>query len=259
MSLKICSISSGSSGNCIFVSSATTNILVDVGVSALRVARALAVLKVNPAAATILVTHSHSDHIGCVPAFCSRYGNLTYAHYGTSEILSDKMGAYNKKVIPFGDEDFYIGDITVSSFKVSHDVPCVGYSFMSGGTKISLATDLGCIDNNIISRISDSDVVLLECNHDEQLLKNNPRYVPWLKKRILGDSGHLSNNACAAAAVSLAAGGVKQIILGHLSKENNYPELAYATVRLKLDSLGYTGVQIEVASPDKLSGLYEIL
>lgn len=258
MGLKICSFSSGSSGNCIFIGSDTTKILVDIGVPTLRVERSLAALRCNSSDVSVLVTHSHSDHISGVPAFVAKHGLPTYAHYLTSAALSPKLKG--QKVNEFGGEDFYIGDITVTPFRLSHDVPCVGFSFLWCGKKISIATDLGKVGDSILRQMSDSDVVFLESNHDEGLVSANQKYPFWLKKRIVGENGHLSNEACANAAVKLAKNGVKQIILGHLSKENNYPELAYSTVREKLDENGYFegNIKVEVARAERLSGLYEV-
>lgn len=262
MGLKICSLASGSTGNCIYVASDTTKILVDVGISVSRVGRALACLRTDCEHTAVLVTHCHSDHISCVPAFTKKYPSVkTYAHYRTLGALSENNAVAAAQLTEFGDDDFYIGDITVSPFAVSHDVPCMGFSFLWQGKKISIATDLGYIDENVLARLGDSDLVLLESNHDEELLKVNDKYGPWLKKRILGPRGHLSNEACAQAAVRLAANGVGQLLLGHLSQENNYPELAYTTIRSRLNEAGYdeASVKVEVARADRLSGLFEVV
>lgn len=210
-----------------------------------------------PKIPSLVVTHSHTDHIGQVPAFVRRYNSEVYCSEFSYNELIRKGVPYNR-LMRF-DGDFFIGDITVTPFTVSHDVPCLGYCFTSGGSKISVATDIGAIPERVIEAMSDSDVVMLECNHDENLVRANDKYSERLKRRILSAKGHLSNAACADAAVKLAGRGVKQIILAHLSKENNYPELAYATVCDRLRAAGFHKVEVEVAPPDKMTGLYEVI
>lgn len=256
MGLKICSLGSGSSGNCVYVASATTAILIDEGIPVRRIEGCLRVLGC-PKIPALVITHAHGDHIGQVPAFVRRYNSEVYC-------AEDSYRELIRKGVPFHrlmrfDGDFFIGDITVSPFSVSHDVPCLGYSFTAGGSKISVATDIGVIPDKVIGFMADSDVVMLECNHDESLVRANPKYSESLKRRILSARGHLSNAACADAAVKLAGCGVKQIILAHLSKENNYPELAYSAVSDALKNAGFDSVAVEVAPPDKMTGLYEVV
>lgn len=256
MGLKICSLGSGSSGNCVYIASSTTAVLVDEGLPVSRIEGCLKVLGC-PKIPALVVTHAHSDHIGQVPAFVRRYNSEVYCAEESYRELMKKGVPYNR-LMRF-DGDFFIGDITVSPFPVSHDVPCLGYGFTAGGSKISVATDIGCVTDKVIGLLSDSDVVMLECNHDESLVLANAKYTQSLKRRILSARGHLSNAACAEAAVKLAGRGVKQIILAHLSKENNYPELAYSTVADTLSAAGFTDVAVEVAPPDKMTGLYEVI
>lgn len=256
MGLKICSLGSGSSGNAIYIADPTSAILVDEGIPVKRVEACLKVLGA-PRIPALVITHAHSDHIGQVPAFVRKYGSQVYCSESCYRELLRK-GVPSVHLIRF-DGDFFIGNILVSPFPISHDVPCLGYSFTSGGSKISVATDIGVIPDKVIERMADSDVVMLECNHDESLVHANPKYTAALKRRILSAKGHLSNAACAEAAVKLADRGVKQIILAHLSKENNYPELAYSTVSDRLHAAGFDGVKVEVATQDRMSGLYEVV
>lgn len=256
MSLKICSLASGSTGNCIFVASETTKILIDVGIPITRIEKCLKKLDVTPDNFSLLITHCHHDHIKDVPSYCKKFNSPVYCHY----LTTPKVKCAKSKVVEFDEGDFFIGDITVSPFRVSHDVPCVGYSLYHKGKKISIATDLGFVGKEVLINLSDSDLVLLECNHDIDML-NNGRYAPWLKKRILSDKGHLSNKACAEASLVLARGGVRQLILGHLSRDNNYPELAYNTVSTYLRQNGVVegkDMGIEVAGFDRMSCLYNI-
>ncbi len=260
MGLKVCSLSSGSSGNCIFVSSDTATVLIDVGIPLSRVEKSLRVFSCPCDKASVIITHTHSDHISGVPSLTAKYGVPVYAHYLSRDIV-DKRDFRADCLKEFGDNDFCVGDLLISPFRVSHDVPCVGFSVLCGGKKVSVMTDLGYVTENMINKVSDSDMVIIEANHDEELVKNNPKYPYILKKRILSAGGHLSNSACAAAAVKLAEGGVKQIMLAHLSRENNYPELAFSTVRDALSENGIKegkDVMIEVAPASRLSGLFVI-
>lgn len=258
MGLMFCSIASGSSGNCIMVKSDLATVLVDVGIPAKRVDKSLAVLRQRTEHIAVLLTHEHSDHVSGLAGFRKLHPGTTYACRDTCGNM-EKSGC-TVPLTPFSG-DFYVGDITVSPFALSHDVPCVGYSFICRGKKISVLTDTGIADRRVIQRLSDSDLVMIESNHDEAMLAANQRYSYYLKKRITSDRGHLSNAACAEAAEVLCAGGVKQLILAHLSKENNYPELAYSTVyeRLRFVGMKDEEIKIEVARPDGMSGLYEIL
>lgn len=260
MALKICSLSSSSDGNCIFVASEKTKILIDSGIPLSRVGKSLRVLSQSCDDLSVLITHTHSDHISGIPQLCSNYGAKVYAHNLNSETnYSEQFNKFN--IFEFSDSEFSIGDISVSPFKVSHDVPTVGFCLRHQNKKISVLTDLGKIDLPLISSLKGSDLVFIESNHDEELLKNNYKYPVYLKRRIFSDKGHLSNSASAQAISILAQSGVKQFILGHLSKENNYPELAFKTVCNALNAAGIEeggDINIEVAPFDKMSGLYVI-
>lgn len=257
MSFRICSIASGSTGNCIYISTDSTTIIVDEGAPVTRVERCLTLLGRGKELA-LLITHGHSDHISNAPQFVRRNKAVVYCHYKTAETLL-KKGEYDpKNVIEFSEGDFTVGDIIVTPFKVGHDVPCVGYVFSHKGKQIGVVTDVGHLGGSVLSRLKTCNLVLIESNHDVDMLRVNKNYSPWLKSRILSDSGHLSNGACAEACVKLAAAGVKQFILAHLSQENNYPELALDTTLGALYEAGYEDVGVEVARADKMSSLFEI-
>lgn len=261
MGLKICSIASGSTGNCVFIASDTTKILIDLGVSTLRVDKSLAVLGESSRDLSVVVTHSHSDHIKDLGNFIKKHDSCVYCPYESSGAIKSKYNYDRKNLVELSGGDFFVGDITVSPFPVSHDVPCFGYSFYNKGKKISVCTDLGHISKSTLESISDSDLVMIESNHDIDMLNQNDKYSPWLKSRILSNKGHLSNEASADAILSLSNCGVKQFILAHLSRENNYAELAFNTVRDKLKGSGIIegrDVFVEVAAPDKLSSLFEV-
>ncbi|MBR2967769.1 MAG: MBL fold metallo-hydrolase [Clostridia bacterium] len=255
MGLKICSIASGSSGNCIYLASDTTTVVIDAGVSCKRIKQSLLAIGASCNEVNLLVTHSHSDHVCGLKMMCKSLSPTVYAHYLTSPRISLLLDGYNNLREFSG--DFYIGDMTISPFKVSHDVPCVGYSVYQGGRKISVVTDVGALTADNMRAIQGSNVVLIESNHDEKMLMANTRYPMELKRRILSDRGHLSNAACAQAVVKCVKSGAKQIILGHLSMENNTPELACAASYSALKSEGLSA-NICVALQDKMSELIEV-
>ena len=260
--MKVCVLGSGSSGNCIFVSSGESKILIDLGLCATRVEKSLAVLGEDCNGINILITHSHHDHTSGVEGFCRRHPDAKIFCYGESayEVKSRIRSAQDSLSTFYG--DFYLGDITVSPFRVSHDVDCVGYSLLCAGKKVTVATDLGVMTDRLVENMADSDLVIIESNHDERLLMANASYSPPLKRRILSDRGHLSNDTCARTVEKLVLAGVKQFVLAHLSRENNYPELAYQTTRDRLLTRGLkegNDYVLEIARQDKMSALFEII
>jgi phosphoribosyl 1,2-cyclic phosphodiesterase len=210
----------------------------------------------------ILITHEHADHIKGVEAFANKYNIEVYAHTLAWKALSPKLSrAKVKRSISFELEDFFIKDVTVSPFKLSHDsIFCIGYSFYCAGCKISMATDLGAISADALDKLKNSDIVLLESNHCVNMLKSG-NYPQRLKYRILSSKGHLSNDSASKICVELALSGVKQIILGHLSEENNTPALAYKTTIERLAENGFKAnkdIFVEVALQDEISPMFEI-
>ncbi len=256
MSLKFCSLGSGSGGNCVYVGTPSTTILIDVGLPFRRIEKSLAVIRANLTDVNVLLTHEHYDHVSNLLALRKSISGDTYASEETAQNLSKGGIRLNYKTFR---GEFFIGDIAVRPFNLSHDVPCVGFSVAWRGKKVSVLTDTGKVDRGVLRDIADSDIVMIESNHDVDMLMANTKYPYPIKKRILSDRGHLSNDACADVVEELCRGGVKQIILAHLSKENNYPELAYNTVYDRLSFIGYDDVKIEVARQDGMSGLYEVL
>ena len=194
MSIKVCSLNSGSTGNCIYLSTQKTTLLIDEGAPVTRVEKCLKLLGQGSELA-VVVTHAHADHISNIPTFARRNCARVYCHHLSVSALK-KKGAYDcGRVAEFGDESFTIGDIEVEPFRVSHDVPCVGFVFSHGTGRVGLATDIGHIGGTVLGKLSRCNFVIIESNHDEGMLRANKQYSPWLKSRILSDSGHLSNNA----------------------------------------------------------------
>lgn len=262
----MCSIASGSSGNCIYIGEKNTHILVDVGISAKRIEEGLAELSVSPEElSAVFITHEHTDHIQGLWAFEKKHDVPVYAtehtldaYMGTKkepELLAKRLHSVNC------DEEIPMGDITVRPFRISHDAVCpVSYTFCGGGEKIGMATDLGCFDEYTADALRDCGILYLESNHDENMLLVG-KYPYALKQRILGEKGHLSNEAAAKLAERLLHERLKYIVLGHLSKENNYPELAYETMRQRVWSAWkypLSQPQISVANREKPSALLRL-
>lgn len=264
--MKLCSIASGSSGNCIFAGSDTTSLMIDTGISGKRIEEGL-----NEIGHTtremdgILITHEHSDHISGLGVVSRRYGIPIYATKGTKEaILSCKsVGEIPedlfREIEP--DRDFTVGDIQVSPVAISHDAAQpTAYILRQGKKSMAVMTDLGKYDSYIIEKLQHLDVLLLEANHDVHMLQVGT-YPYYLKQRILGDRGHLSNELSGQLLSEVLHDNFKTVILGHLSKENNYERLAYETVRLEIDMADnpyHAGdFPIQVAKRDMVSDIIE--
>lgn len=231
--IKFCSLYSGSSGNSIFIGCGKTKILIDAGLSGKKIKNALFSIDEDPSElCAILVTHEHIDHIRGVGVISREFNIPVYLNEGTLGALKERpdyIKTGNIRVFSTG-IDFDIGDIRVSSFRTPHDAcESVGFNLYAGNRKITIATDIGCVSRSLLEMFYGSDLLFIEANHDVDMLKAGP--YPWsLKMRILGDGGHLSNDAAGKVVAHLAERGTGKFILGHLSAKNNFPELAYMTV-----------------------------
>lgn len=262
--MKIVTLASGSKGNSTFLQTEKVNILIDAGLTLRELEQKLKSVHVEPASIhAILITHEHSDHIKGLSVFAKKYKTKIYAHNYLWQVLNDKLKdqALIEQIVFFS-EDFTLFDLTVTSFELPHDATyCVGYSFLNDGKKISIATDLGHTNPRIIEQLKNSTLLILEANHDEGLLKQNPKYPFYLKNRILSSKGHLSNLAAAQTILQLINHNVQQVVLAHLSEENNAPEMAYNTVK---DFLLTYGVEegkhifIDVATQHKVGNIFHL-
>lgn len=230
---QFCSLYSGSSGNSLLVRTENTNILIDAGESAKKIAEALSSCEISVEELdAIVVSHEHSDHIKGVGTLSKKYNIPVYANEKTWDAMpqqAEKIGdAYKKLFIP--NETFDIGDIHLHPFSTPHDAasPC-GFTLHHNGKKISIATDLGHVTQSLPNLLEGSDFLFLESNYEPEVLQCS-RYPYPLKMRIDGPNGHLSNEVAGKLISYLLTTGVNSIMLGHLSKENNFPELAYKTV-----------------------------
>lgn len=233
MAFKFCSVASGSSGNSIYVGNNTTHILIDAGLSGKKIQQGLNDIDVSgDQLSAIFITHEHSDHIKGAGILSRRFNIPIYATAGTWAGMQGQLGDVadeNKKIIS-KDKDCVIDDLCVHAYEIPHDAnEPVGYSISSDNYKVTVATDIGHITDTIIDNIKGSDALLLEANHDVNMLKVGA-YPYYLKQRILGKFGHLSNESSGELLCKVMDGKLKYVLLGHLSQENNFPELAFETV-----------------------------
>lgn len=260
--MRLCSIASGSSGNCIYIGTDRTNILVDAGISAKRIVSGLNDLSIKPEEIDgILVTHEHSDHIKGIGVLCRKYGIPIYATQGSTKGILEysALGDFDRELVHSVDIEniFELGDITIEPFRISHDAyePCA-YVASHEGKRVAVATDMGMFDDYTISHLQNLDALLLEANHDVKMLQVGS-YPYYLKRRILGDRGHLSNENTGRLLAQILHDDFKGVLLGHLSKENNYEHLAYETVKMEITmaECKYSGndFPIAVASRDNAS------
>lgn len=240
--MELCSIASGSSGNCICVGSDQCHVLVDAGISGKRIEAGLNSVDLKTEEMQgILVTHEHIDHIAGLGVLARRYGIPMYATTGTIDAIlhTRSVGKIDETLFceVHPEVDFTIGDLTIEPIAVSHDAAePVAYKFRQEGKSLAVITDLGKYDEEIIAKLKNLDALLLEANHDVHMLQVGA-YPYSLKQRILGDRGHLSNELSGRLLGEILHDAFKTVILGHLSKENNYEALAYETVRQEV-SLG---------------------
>lgn len=257
--IKVCSLFSGSSGNCIFVSYNETSILIDAGVSGRRIEEALKSIGESfDKMAGIFITHEHCDHISGAGILSRRHKVPIFANSSTWNAMRPFMGKLPPDFIRHieVDEVFVLGDMEIKPFAIPHDAACpVGYNLFMDGKKVTIATDIGHMSLELLDHLEKSDMILLESNHDIEMLRTGS--YPWpLKQRILGDNGHLCNDIAGKVVAYLAEKGTKSFLLGHLSKENNIPEIAYQTVcnALMEKQISPTeDVYLEVALRDRAS------
>lgn len=237
--MQLCSIASSSSGNCIYVGTDSTNLLIDVGISKKKIVEGLKEIGIEPNEIDgILITHEHSDHIKSLGTISRAYSIPIYATRGTIEQIKNdkKLGNIDNDLFfeIVADKIFPIKEINIEAFSTSHDAAePVCYNFIKDNKKISIATDLGCYNDYIKEKLKGTNILFIEANHDKKLLEVGP-YPYFLKRRILSDLGHLSNEASGKLIADVLHIDLKHIILGHLSKENNFPELALESICLEL-------------------------
>lgn len=262
--VKFCSLYSGSSGNSIFIAAGGTRLLIDAGLSAKRIIEALVSIGEKPSdLSAILISHEHIDHIRGAGILSRKLDIPIYANAPTWEAMEPCLGPLNckNKACFETRTEFAIGDVTIRPFPIPHDASePVGYNFFAEGRKLTVATDIGHINTRLLNCFEESDLLLLESNHDVEMLRVGP--YPWhLKKRIEGDRGHLSNEMAGKVIAYMAEKGTRCFLLGHLSRENNFPELAYQTVCNALcekQIVAGTDVSLDVVLRDRVGRVIEL-
>ena len=261
--LNFCSLYSGSSGNSLFVETENTKLLVDAGVSCKKIENALQDINIDPSSIDgILVTHEHTDHVQGLGTLSKKFDLPVFVTQKTLDAMpkqKDKISSKNVKIFNIS-ENFEIGDLKIHPFSIPHDAadPC-GFNILSDNKKLSIATDIGHMTNDILKKLEESLFIMLESNYDPEVLKASP-YPFSLKSRIAGPTGHLPNEMAGKTISHLLKSGLKTAMLGHLSKESNFPELAYQTVIDELISNNYdeNSLSISVASRDVHSKLIKL-
>ncbi len=250
--MRVINLASGSDGNLTYIESLNNKILLDDGLSCSETINRLNLIGIKPHEIdAIIVTHEHSDHIKGINLFSNKYDIPIYAHQDVWNNLDNKLNKVlikNKKIF---DGQFNFNELIITPVEVPHDVKCFGFSFSEKNNKISIITDLGHANDKIINTIKGSQLVYLEANYDKNMLYSGQKYPLSLKRRIDGPYGHLSNMASAEIIEVLAYSGTTQIVLSHLSKENNSPALAYTSICKKIEEDGIkegNDIRIDVAT-----------
>ena len=259
MSLQLCILGSGSSGNCTYVASATTAILIDAGLSARAIGQRLAGLGLSTAAVRgICVSHEHADHTTGLRVLHQRQGIPLYANHGTAEALRRDPGLQELpwQVFTTGSA-FTIGDLAIEPFAVPHDAyEPVGFIVRCGNLRVGVVTDMGTATTLVRERLRGCRALVVESNYDDQMLRDCQNR-PWhLKQRIMGRQGHLSNQGAAALLAEIATPDLDTVFLAHLSRDCNQPDLAHHTAHQALHQAGHHHVKVRLTFPDRASELW---
>jgi phosphoribosyl 1,2-cyclic phosphodiesterase len=248
-------LASGSSGNAILISSNSTSVLVDAGISARRLTRAARELGV-PADSidAVLVTHEHSDHVAGLSTLTRRLELPVVASRGTHAAIRPRVAGSSERVEVEAGREYEIGDLTIAPFATSHDCEePLGFTIADGACRAAIATDLGVVGRNVRRHLLEADCAVLEFNHDERMLLEGS--YPWhLKQRILSNVGHLSNATAANELVRAGDAPLSLLILAHLSDENNEADLARESARGALERAGRSDVRVLVAHRSETLG-----
>lgn len=265
--MRFCSIASGSSGNSIYIGTQEAHILVDAGISCKRITEGLKSIDLKPDELSgVFITHEHSDHISGLNVLIKKYQIPVFATQKTVQELRrmNKFDGYDESLIRIVEPDmtYCLGDLKIRPFRISHDaIDPVAYRVQSNKGSMAVATDMGYFDDYIVENLKNLDVAIIEANHDVRMLECG-HYPYNLKRRILGDKGHLSNENAGRLISKILHDNIRHLFLGHLSKDNNHPDIAYHAVSHEIDigDCKYRGNDflIEVATRDGCSKVVEI-
>ncbi|HCS67769.1 MAG TPA: ribonuclease Z [Oribacterium sp.] len=265
--MRFTSIASGSSGNSSYIGTDHTHVLVDAGVTMKAINQGLHALDLDLSdVQAIFLTHEHIDHIRAIGTISRKYQIPVYGTLGTLQevMLNRTLGDFSTELLQpiLPDAVTTVGDLQVTPFSIDHDAADpVGYCIEAEGKRVAVATDLGHYDDYIVSHLEDLDAMVVEANHDVRMLSTGP-YPMTLKRRILSDHGHLSNESSGHLIDRILNSRVKHVFLGHLSKENNLPELALKTVQQEINAseseFHAVDFDITVAKRDGISEIVEL-
>ncbi len=250
MPVRLTILGSGSAGNCAYLETDETRVLIDAGFSLRQIRQRLATIGRSPENLTgILVTHEHSDHVQSLPGLSEKLQVPVYCNRPTQEAVEYQFQTRLPSRLFTTGASFEVGDIMVETFSIPHDAQDpVGFLLRTNAGNIGFLTDLGHTTRLVLERVRPAHALVLEANHDVKMLQDCPRR-PWsLKQRILGRHGHLSNEAAADAAEQIMSADLRHLYLGHLSRECNRPELAYRVVENRLRQIGATHVRLELTT-----------
>lgn len=243
MDFRFSPLFSGSSGNALFVGAGGVSVLIDAGGTGVQLESSLKAIDIDSNELdAILITHEHTDHIKGAGILSRRYDIPIYANHATWKAMDSKLGNISDKNRCEFNQSFYLKELLIEPYSIPHDAADpVCFSLSHNGIKLALVTDLGHYTKKLLHKLENSNVVLLESNHDIEMLRQG-RYPMYLKRRILGTKGHLSNEMAAKAAYELVMLGVRGIMLSHLSEENNSESVAYKTVS---EYLAKKGIEVD--------------
>lgn len=251
-------LASSSAGNSAYISDGVTSLLIDCGLSRKETFARLEANGVAPESIdAILVTHEHCDHVAGLPAIAKKLTKPVYLTQPTADALEKGKEAEYFRCFSAG-ERLSIGSFEVQSFSLPHDADDpVGYTFQSNGRKVAICTDLGYMPDSIRYHLQECDILLLESNHDLEMLKVGP--YPWsLKQRVMSRRGHLSNDVVSQYILDDLSSRTSQLVLGHLSEQNNVPALAHMVATQAIERRGLNGLGLSVAEPRQMSSFFEI-
>ncbi len=253
MNLSICSLASGSSGNCYVVGCTSGFVLVDVGISGKQIREGLGKMGLSMEdLKAVFITHDHGDHVKGLPAVLKGSDAVVFANKSTLDAISYNISRRRRRLFSTG-ESISLPGLDVDTFQTSHDArDPAGFSFIAADKRLAIVTDTGLVTEEIREHMKKADMLVLESNHDENILRMG-RYPWFLKQRILGDCGHLSNEAAACALADVLEedrknGAMRErtVLLAHLSEENNFPEMVMATVTNILEERGLLGSHLHI-------------
>jgi phosphoribosyl 1,2-cyclic phosphodiesterase len=256
--VELCMLGSGSSGNSLFIQGGNTRILIDAGLSCLQIKKRLKVIgeRLRDIGA-IVITHEHADHMRGIGVISRQFDVPVYVT-PTTRTQADRYLLYNETLHSFDGNAFAIGDLGIEAFPVSHDAADpVGFVVSDGKVRVAVATDIGVLEARVVDRLRGMHFMVLEANHDPEMLRNGP-YPKHLKTRIAGPEGHLANEDAARAIIEAYTPDLKGVMLAHLSRFNNTPEVAMETVTGLLSLEGLTSIPIYLSYHDHPSQRIEV-